>query len=114
MKVFFVVLAVLFVTLTINAHQAADAVYPTELTQNADDQVFKFTNKMGTVTFNHSAHQLRVDDCSKCHPPFEQKYDDNVLIKDNAHKTCIACHKEHAQNGHPAPVKCTECHQKAL
>ena len=75
----------------------------------ADDEVFTFTNKMGTVTFNHTAHQTReAQNCAACHPPFEQKYDDAVLVKDLAHSTCKACHTERTGG----PTKCKDCHVK--
>ncbi|HAZ13746.1 MAG: hypothetical protein A2X86_10150 [Bdellovibrionales bacterium GWA2_49_15] len=75
----------------------------------ADDEIFSFTNKMGTVTFNHTAHQTReAQNCAICHPAFAQEYDDAVSIKDVAHATCKACHTERAAG----PTKCTGCHVK--
>ena len=29
--------------------------------------VVTYENKKGTVTFNHKAHQEKLDDCAKCH-----------------------------------------------
>jgi hypothetical protein len=71
-----------------------------------EDEIFVFNNKMGAVTFNHSAHQAAFD-CSSCHPPFEMKYDDDVSTKKEAHITCKNCHK--AENG---PTGCKDCHVK--
>lgn len=66
-----------------------------------------FTNPKGNVVFHHKLHQEKTgNDCAICHPPFEQKFDDEVSIKDLGHKTCKDCHK--AQGG---PTKCNECHQ---
>ena len=78
----------------------------TEITAEDGDQVLVFTNKMGTVSFNHTKHQSAFA-CGSCHPPFEQKYDDAVLIKDAAHQTCKTCHA--ANNG---PTVCKDCHKK--
>ncbi len=75
----------------------------------ADDEIFTFTNKMGTVTFNHTAHQTReAQNCSLCHPAFPQEYNDAVLVKDAAHATCKACHTERAAG----PTVCKACHIK--
>lgn len=70
------------------------------------DGVFTFETKMGTVTFDHTAHQ-EAWSCDACHPAFPQKYDDSISIKDEAHKTCKACHQE---NG--GPTSCKTCHVK--
>ena len=76
----------------------------------AEDQVFTFTNKKGTVTFQHTAHQNRLggaESCASCHPAFEQKYNDNVLVMKIAHVTCKACHEEREVG----PQDCTDCHK---
>lgn len=66
---------------------------------------YTYENKKGTITFDHKAHQERVDnDCSKCHEGTPAKIEVN---KDFGHKTCKGCHKE--MNG---PTKCNDCHKK--
>jgi hypothetical protein len=76
----------------------------------------KFEAKMGTVTFNHAAHQANVADCTACHhkgmdagacrschgvDPAAPK------SKDAFHKQCKDCHKEKG-----GPTGCKDCHQK--
>jgi len=66
---------------------------------------YTYENKKGTVTFDHKAHQDRVNgDCAKCHEGTPAKIEVN---KDFGHNTCKACHKE--MNG---PTKCNDCHKK--
>lgn len=68
--------------------------------------VIKFEAKNGTVTFEHKAHQERVQgDCTKCHQGAPGKMN---LGKDKAHELCIGCHKAMAAG----PSKCNECHKK--
>ena len=68
--------------------------------------VYTYEASKGTVTFNHKAHQARVNgDCSKCHEGTPAKFEVN---KEVAHKTlCKKCHK--AMNG---PTRCNDCHKK--
>lgn len=67
--------------------------------------VMTFENKKGTITFNHKAHQERVNgDCTKCHEGTPAKFG---ITKDFGHNTCKSCHKE--MNG---PTKCNDCHKK--
>ena len=75
----------------------------------------KLEAKMGTVTFNHAAHQGLVPDCATCHHTggFEActSCHDGTKApksKDAFHKTCIDCHKKEAKG----PSKCKECHVK--
>jgi mono/diheme cytochrome c family protein len=75
----------------------------------------KYTPKMGTVTFNHAAHQGRTD-CATCHhnEGFDQCKSCHGVdakapkAKDAFHKTCKSCHKELKKG----PTKCKECHIK--
>ncbi len=73
----------------------------------------KYTPKMGTVTFNHLAHQ-GLTDCSTCHHTGDYTQckschgvDQNApKSKDAYHKQCKNCHKEMEQG----PTKCKGCH----
>lgn len=76
--------------------------------QDTDDEIFTFENKRGVVTFNHTAHQM-VWECSSCHPAFPEEYNDDISIKNEAHKSCKACHKE----VDAGPVSCNGCHVKS-
>ena len=75
----------------------------------------KYTPKMGTVTFNHTAHQGSIDcatchhtgdyaQCKSCHgvDPIAPK------TKNAFHSLCKDCHKESKKG----PAKCQECHIK--
>lgn len=75
----------------------------------------KYSPKMGSVTFNHEAHQSQSDcatchhtgdfaQCKSCHGVDQQA----PKAKDAYHKLCKDCHKE-AKKG---PTKCKECHIK--
>jgi len=75
----------------------------------------KYTPKMGTITFNHTAHQ-GLTECATCHHTGEyvqckscHGVNDKAPTAKNAfHKLCKDCHKE-TQKG---PTKCKECHIK--
>jgi cytochrome c553 len=75
----------------------------------------KFTPKMGTVTFNHTAHQ-GLTECATCHHTGDYAQckschgvNDNAPKAKNAfHKLCKDCHKESKKG----PTKCKECHIK--
>jgi len=75
----------------------------------------KYTPKMGTVTFNHSAHQNQAD-CVTCHHTGDYAQckschgvDPNAPKAKNAyHQSCKDCHKEREKG----PTKCKECHIK--
>ena len=95
---------VLFALGSATALFAADA--PGEVT---------FSPKIGTVTFNHQAHQA-LTDCATCHHT-----GDTVACrschgtdpqapkaKDAFHTQCKNCHSEMKQG----PTKCKECHIK--
>ena len=66
--------------------------------------VVTYENKKGTVTFNHKAHQEKLDDCAKCHEGEPVKIEVNKVY---GHKSCKSCHKEMS-----GPTKCNECHVK--
>ena len=76
----------------------------------------KLEASMGTVTFNHAAHQAKVADCKTCHHKGVEAGKCTGChgvdaaapkAKDAFHTKCKGCHKE--QNG---PTKCKECHKK--
>ena len=81
---------------------------------NGPEEV-KFTPKMGTVTFNHTAHQ-GLTDCATCHHTGDYAQCNSChdvaqnapKVKDAFHKLCKDCHVEQ-NNG---PTKCKECHVK--
>ncbi len=83
-------------------------------TTNGPEEI-KFTPKMGTVTFDHKAHQNRTD-CTTCHhtKSFEQCKSCHGIdpkapkIKNAFHQKCKSCHKKLKQG----PTKCKECHIK--
>jgi len=68
--------------------------------------IMTFSAMMGTVTFQHKAHQERLKDCSICHEKDPGKMDN--FDKDFAHKTCKGCHADKGAG----PTKCSECHKK--
>jgi len=78
----------------------------------------KYEVKMGTVTFNHAAHQKQFSDCTKCHHKgidagacktcHLAKKGDAPKAKDAFHKQCKGCHKKMKKG----PTKCKECHVK--
>ncbi len=68
-------------------------------------EVFEFKAKNGTVTFDHTAHQQRLNgDCAKCHQGTPGKIGIN---RDVAHDMCTNCHRE--MNG---PTRCNDCHKR--
>ena len=84
------------------------------------DQIFTFTNKKGTITFNHTAHKTRAagkdkkveEGCAKCHSDeagIPKKFDDGVSLMKQGHSVCKKCHTE---SGGAAPTKCDDCHKK--
>ena len=81
-------------------------LYSSNLVNTDGDEIFNFTNKRGTVSFNHSFHQ-EFNECEACHPIFKMEFDDTISIKNEAHLTCKGCHKK--MDG---PTKCTDCHKK--
>ncbi len=75
----------------------------------------KYSPKMGTVTFNHEAHQ-GLTDCTTCHHTGDYAQctschgsDQNApKAKDAFHALCKDCHSEMKKG----PTKCKECHIK--
>lgn len=76
----------------------------------------KLEASMGTVTFQHAAHQGRVADCKTCHhngvdagacTSCHGVKADAPKAKKVFHKLCKSCHKK--QSG---PTKCKQCHVK--
>lgn len=61
--------------------------------------------KNGDITFNHKAHQGKMD-CKTCHG--EGTPAKIALDKDKAHALCKKCHEEKKAG----PTKCGECHKK--
>lgn len=93
---------------------------------------------MGGVKFDHKAHEGRGTKCETCHhaakpekaakSAHEKCQDCHTTSATAPMKTkaqaafhnptatagiCIDCHKAENAKGKKAPVKCTECHQKA-
>jgi len=77
----------------------------------------KLEAKMGTVTFQHAAHQGKVADCTTCHHKGVEAGKCTSChgvdaaapkVKDAFHNQCIECHKKEAAG----PTKCKECHVK--
>ena len=62
-----------------------------------------FTNSYGPVSFDHKTH--RRFSCSKCHPPFDYKFNDNKSYSVKAHKTCNVCHYWSGMS-----TDCISCH----
>ncbi len=75
----------------------------------------KYTAKIGTVTFNHTAHQ-ELAECATCHHTGDYNQCKSChgidphapKPKDAYHKQCKDCHKELKKG----PTKCKECHIK--
>ena len=104
-KLFILLAATVFVSFVTTAVIAAT---------NGPSEV-KFTPKMGTVTFNHTAHQ-GLTECSTCHHTGDYVQCKSCHgVKKNApkaknafHKRCKDCHKKLKKG----PTKCKECHIK--
>lgn len=103
-------LVILWMTISLVALAAfsvtADDKGPAEITLEAS---------MGNVTFDHAAHQGRVDDCTACHHQGEftnchSCHDGKAApqAKKVFHANCKGCHQEMKQG----PTKCKECHVK--
>ena len=106
MKKLLTLLAVTFLVSSLATVVIAESNGPTEV---------KFTPKIGTVTFNHSAHQGRSD-CTSCHHTGDYAQCkschgiDSKAPKSKVafHKQCKTCHKETKKG----PTSCKECHIK--
>ncbi len=105
-RIVLTLLATAFVATTMLASMAFAEV-PTEVTFEAA--------KMGTVTFNHTAHQ-EVSDCATCHHKGVEAGSCRSChgvdaaapdMKKASHDMCKGCHKEKG-----APTGCKDCHKK--
>lgn len=76
----------------------------------------KLEAKMGTVTFNHEAHQGKVTDCTECHHKGVEAgkctgchgvTEGVPSAKDAFHSKCKGCHQEKG-----GPTSCKDCHKK--
>jgi hypothetical protein len=105
-KMLILMIAVSFVAVAAMSVVANDKG-PAEITLEAS---------MGTVTFNHAAHQERNADCTTCHHQGEfttcHSCHDGKGVAPKAkkafHNNCKGCHAE-LKSG---PTKCKECHIK--
>lgn len=89
--------------------------------QADDAEVFVLPAKLGDVTFKHGEHIMNatfgiMGNCSTCHAAgsataFPKVYNPGVVYKDQAHATCVECHK--ASGSANAPTKCLTCHKKS-
>lgn len=85
--------------------------------RSENPEYFVFTNRKGTVDFDHEAHVLGANylingKCAICHGPgkFPRVYNDDVLVKQFAHQICWRCHK--LSGSESAPRECSDCHMK--
>lgn len=83
------------------------------------NEVYLFTNKKGTITFDHMAHSTSeiytsAGKCTNCHSEglFARNFDDNIQVKQLGHKHCRECHKTSGSEN--APTKCNGCHVKEV
>jgi len=86
--------------------------------QAQKDEIFIFTNRIGTVIFNHEKHSLAREymsegRCANCHSEdaFPRKFDDTLSWQPVAHPLCKGCHKKSERDN--APKRCFECHDKS-
>jgi hypothetical protein len=95
--------------------------------------------KLGAVTFDHKKHVGRAPSCATCHhesrpeKPLEAQQQAcrdchtqpavapmKTSLRDAHHDakasagTCVSCHKQPANQGKPVPLKCADCHKKAV
>jgi len=73
-----------------------------------------FDTPRGSVTFDHEAHQLKLEDCQACHHAGQQPGNCRAChvgapgiprSKDALHKTCKGCHLKTS-----GPIRCDACH----
>lgn len=86
------------------------------IADNGPETVTLEGGKMGQITFPHTAHQAKVEDCTTCH---HKGVDAGKCTschgvdaaapkaKDAFHKQCKGCHKEMG-----GPTSCKDCHKK--
>lgn len=79
----------------------------------ADSVTYPAVKKKGeAVTFNHKAHQAKLD-CAACHEGEPAKIAVEGTGKKNAHALCLDCHKAKKKEGNKAaPTGCGGCHKK--
>ena len=74
------------------------------------------------IVFPHRRHQLKIDDCQRCHRLFPkqlgsiQKLKASGDLKKKAvmNKLCLNCHRAEKRAGRKAgPTSCAKCHVKA-
>ncbi len=82
------------------------------------NEVFLFTNRIGSITFNHENHSLAEQylsegNCENCHSAnnFPKIFDDNLSWQKIAHSICKECHNN--SDNEKAPKRCYECHDKS-
>lgn len=69
--------------------------------------VMELPTAKNSVTFPHKIHQLKLEDCTKCHEsPKGGKIAD--LGKEWSHKQCRGCHSEIKKG----PQACRDCHKR--
>jgi hypothetical protein len=112
----------LFALLAIGGYAIAEKTPPDAITLQAEGA------KFGSVPFPHKVHAEKEKiDCAKCHHKEKdlkeaqkcstchllgEVKDNAPLVKDAFHNNCQTCHKESAEKGKKAPVKCNECHKR--
>jgi hypothetical protein len=65
-----------------------------------------FQNPRGAVVFGHDRHRALA--CARCHPPFDQRFDDAKDYSAVAHEVCTGCHQRAG-----VPADCSACHRAA-
>lgn len=69
--------------------------------------IMELPTTKNSVTFPHKRHQLKLEDCTKCHKSSKGgKIAD--LGKEWAHKHCRECHNEMKKGPHA----CMDCHKR--
>ncbi len=105
-------LMTLFVALSI----VTVAAFSVIAADNKGPEEVKLKASMGTVTFQHRAHQSRVEDCTTCHhqgvaagacTSCHDAKPEAPKAKKVFHKLCKSCHKKN-----DGPTKCKGCHVK--
>lgn len=104
--------------------------------ENGPETVVLSGSPLGSVTFQHAAHQA-LTDCSTCHhesrpeKPLTSEHEActschtkepvapmTTSIRDAFHDqtakagTCVDCHVQAAAEGKTVPAKCADCHKR--
>lgn len=69
--------------------------------------VMELPTTKNSVTFPHKRHQLKLEDCTKCHDSPKGGKIVN-LGKEWAHKHCRECHRDMKKG----PQACKDCHKR--